>query len=175
MRQRQTNKIYEGLVTCLADLNQIKPKDLINKEPLGQSLRFRTELPFLERTLELFHRLSRRDLSGLPSDVLQRMHANAFETFSHFRAISTLAEEHPEHFDQALQALIDEVKGSLDQTSANFALCEGWEQLSNQSNAALTIGVCALVLALALIAYFSSHDKTVADVLLKAVHGIGLS
>jgi hypothetical protein len=175
MRERQTNEIHEALITCLADLNQIKLKDLINNEPLGQSLRFRTEVPFLERTLELFHRLSRRELSGLPSDVLQRMHANASETLSHFRAISTLAEEHPEHFDQALQDLIDEIKGSFDQTSANFVLCQGWEQLSSRSNTALAIGICTLVLALALVAYFSSRDKTVADVLLKAVHGIGLS
>jgi len=171
----QTSEMYESLIACLAELDQIRPMDLLNDEPLGQSLRFRTELPYLGRTLEIFHRLSRRDLTSLPADLLRDASAIASETLGQFRAISTLAEEHPENLDELLRTLIGEIKSSFDRISAIFAVCDGWEQPSRSGNAALAIGVCTLVVALALVAYFSSHDKAVADVLLKAVHGIGLS
>lgn len=173
--KQQTSDMYEHLITCLVELNQIRPMDLLQREALSESLRFRTELPYLERTLEIFHRISRRELTALPLDLLRNIHAIAYAALEQFRGIITLAEEPPDNFDESLRGLIDGIKGSFDRVSANFAIWEDWEQSSKSMNTALAISVCTLVVALTLVAYFSNHDKAVADALLKVVHGIGLS
>jgi len=173
--KRQTRELHEALIACLAELNQIRPMDLLKNEVLVESQLFRAELPYLERTLEVFHRLSRRDLRGLPFDLLRSVNANASAALRQFRKINHLAEEHPENLDEALRGLIEGIKGSFNQVSANFAMCDGWKEPSSAMRAAMMIGVCTLVVTLALVAYFSSHDKAVADTLLKAVHGTGVS
>jgi hypothetical protein len=50
--------VQESLSTCLAELDRIRPATLLQYERLGKSHRFRAELPYLDRTLEMFHRLS---------------------------------------------------------------------------------------------------------------------
>ena len=173
--KRQIRELHERLTACLTKLNHIRPTELLKNIPIGENPSPCKELPELERTLELFHRLSRRNLSGLPFDLLRKVNANASTPLGQFRKINHLAEELPENLDQAMQSVIDDIKGSFDQVSANFARCHGWVHVSNSGNTDLTIALCILGVALGILAYFSTHDKAVADALLKAVHGIGLS
>jgi hypothetical protein len=86
--------------------------------------------------------------------------------------MTTLADDQAENFDEALEGLINEIKGSYDRISANVAraISQGSEQSADLTNAAVALAVCALVAALAILA---SNDKTVADTLLRAAHQIG--
>jgi len=175
--KRQTRDMHERLSACLAELDKIRPTALLNYEPLGESLRFRADLSCLDRTLELFHRLYRRDLTGIPFDLLRNLTADASATLGQVRKITTLADEHPQNFDEALEPLINDIKDSFDRISANVARAasQGSEQPTGLANATVAVAVCALIAALAILAYYSSHDKAVADELLRAVHRVGLS
>ena len=177
MKRRIRKMVHESLSTCLAELDRIRPATLLRYEPLGKSHRFRAELPYLDRTLEMFHRLSRRDLTCLPFDLLRNITADASTTRHQFRRIADLASEKPDNFDERLEGLINEIKHSFDQTFANFArvLSQGSERTSGLTNVAVAVAVCTLVAALAILAHHSTHDKTVADALLRAAHRMGLS
>jgi hypothetical protein len=177
MKRRIRKMVHESLSTCLAELDRIRPATLLQHGPLGKSRRFRAELPYLDRTLEMFHRLSRRDLTSLPFDLLRNVTADASTTLRQFRRITTLASEQSDNFDKTLEGLINEIKHSFDQMFANFAqvLSQDSEQPSGLMNAAVAVAVCTLVVALAILAHYSTHDKTVADVLLRAAHRMGLS
>jgi hypothetical protein len=43
------------------------------------------------------------------------------------------------------------------------------------ANAGVAVAVCTSVVALAILAHYSTHHKTVADALLRAAHRMGLS
>lgn len=169
--------MHESLSACLAELNQIRPTDLLTYEPLGESFRFRAELPYVDRTLEVFHRLYHRDLTGIPFDLLRNITADASATLRQVGRITTLTDEHPENLDEALEPLINDIKDSFDRISANVAraVSQGSEQSAGLTNATLAVAVCALIAAFAILAYYSGHDKAVADELLRAVHRVGLS
>ena len=177
MKRRIRKMVQESLSTCLAELDRIRPATLLQCGPLGKSRRFRAELPYLDRTLEIFHRLSRRDLTHLPFDLLRNITADASTTRRQFRRITSLASEKSDNFDETLEGLINEIKHSFDQMFANFArvLSQGSEPTSGLKNAAVAVAVGTLVAALAILAHYSTHDKTVADALLRAAHRMGLS
>ena len=175
--KQQIRDMHERLNACLAELNQIRPTDLFKYEPLGQSFRFRAELPYIDRTFEVFHRLYHRDLTGIPFDLLRNITADASATLGQVRRITTLADGHPENFDEALERPINEIKESFDRISANVAraVSQGSEQSTDLTNATVAVAVCALIAALVILAYYSGHDNAVADELLRAVHRVGLS
>ena len=177
MKRRIRKMVHESLSACLAELYRIRPATLLQYEPLGKSHRFRAELPYLDRTLEMFHRLSRRDLTCLPFDLLRNITADASTTRRQFSRITALASERSDNFDETLEGLINEVKHSFDQMFANFArvLSQGSERTSGLTNARVAVAVCMLVAALAILAHYSTHDKTVTDALLRAAHRMGLS
>src|SRR5437868_14644597 len=69
--ERQTR---ERLDACLAELNRIRPATLLREDILGRALDFRiTGLPYFERTLELYHRLSHCDLDLVPLARLENI------------------------------------------------------------------------------------------------------
>jgi hypothetical protein len=73
--------------------------------------------------------------------------------------------------------LIEEVRDSIAQISTNLERVitqpQEWEQHPSTS-ITLMVGLCTLVLALAAVAYYSTHERTVADSILNAVHRVGL-
>ena len=141
-------------------------------ESLRQSVRFRAELPHLDRTLEIFHRLYRRDLTGIPLDLLRSITDDASVTLEKVRGMTALADEQAENFDEALEGLINEVRGSYDRISANLAraISQGPERSPGLTKTAVALAVCVFVAVLAILA---SNDKTVGDALLRAAHRIG--
>jgi hypothetical protein len=175
--KRQIRDMHERLGACLAELNQVRPTALLNSGALGESFRFRAELPYLDRTFEVFHRLSRRDLAGVPFDLLRNLTADASATLGQVRKITALAEERAENFDEALEQVLNEIKESFDRISANVAraLSQRSERSTGLTNAATAVAVSALVGAFAILAYYSSRDRAVADAILRAAHRIGLS
>jgi hypothetical protein len=54
--------MHERLSTALAELGRVKPSDFSREDELGRDLSFRARLSYFDRTLDLFHRLSRCDL-----------------------------------------------------------------------------------------------------------------
>jgi hypothetical protein len=171
-KRRQILDTHERLRAGLAELNQIRPAALLSYERLGQSLRFRAGLPYLDRTFEIFHRLYRRDLTGIPLDLLRSITDDACATLDKVRGMTALADEQAENFDEALEGLINEVKGSYDRISANVAraISQRQERSPDLTKAAVALAVVVFVAALAILA---SNDKTVGDALLRAAHRIG--
>jgi hypothetical protein len=73
--------------------------------------------------------------------------------------------------------LIEEVCESFARISTDFERVITQPLGSEQdplTGIALTIGVCTLAIALAAIAYYSTHERTVADSILNAVHRVRL-
>jgi hypothetical protein len=75
--------------------------------------------------------------------------------------------------------LIDDVKNSFERISPNVGIVVS--QLPNRhhdfarsTSAALMVGLCVLVSALAVVAYYSVNDRTVADKLRSAVYRVRL-
>jgi hypothetical protein len=151
-------------------LNQIKPTNLLREDVLGRNLSFRAGLAYFDRTLELFHRLSRRDLGQASFADLANMTDDAARTLDQFRKIRSFTGE---VFDPTAtrDLLIEEVRDSFARISADFERVTirqlGWEQSPSMA-IALTIGLCTLVLALATLTYYSTHDGTVADEIINA-------
>jgi hypothetical protein len=83
--KKASRRVHERLRSCLAELNQIKPSDLLREEVLGRNLSFRAGLLYFDRTLELFHRLSRRDLGQASFADLSNMTDGAARTLDQFR------------------------------------------------------------------------------------------
>jgi hypothetical protein len=55
--KKARRQMHERLSTGLAELSRIKPTDFV-REDVGRDLSFRVGLPYFDRTLELFHRIS---------------------------------------------------------------------------------------------------------------------
>ena len=168
-------QMYERLGACLAELGQVKPSDFL-REDVGRDLSFRVGLPYFDRTLELFHRLSRCDLGGASFADLANMTDDAARTLDQFHRILSFTGEDIENPREARNLLIEEVSDSFARISTDFERViqpRGRGQHSSTS-IALTIGLCTLALALAAIAYYSTHERTVADSILNAVHRVRL-
>jgi hypothetical protein len=173
-QKRQTR---ERLNTCLAELGQIRRPALLGENVLAKNVSFRAGLPCFERTLELFHRLSRCNLDHVPFADLKNITDDAANTVDQFRKIVSFTGENVENSREARDLLIDEVDASFPHISTNFAIVVSQPPRRQggfvaSTSAALTIGFCTLVFALAAVAYYSAHDGTVADKILSAVHRI---
>jgi hypothetical protein len=174
---KQKRQTRERLDACLAELNQIRPTALLRENVLARNLSFRAGLPCFERTLELFHRLSRNDLDHVPLADLKNITDDAANTVDRFRKILSFTGENVENPRDARDLLIDEVDASFPRISTNFAIVVSQPprrqgRFVASTSAAFSIGFCTLVFALAAVAYYSTHDGTVADKILTAVHRI---
>ena len=85
--------MQERLGSRLAELNQIKPTNLLREDVLGRNLSFRAALAYFDRTLELFHQVSRRDLSHAAFADLANMTDDAARALDHFHEILSLTVE----------------------------------------------------------------------------------
>ena len=174
---RQKQHTRERLDTCLVELNQMRPTALLHEDVLGTNHSFRAGLPCFERTLELFHRLSRCYLDHVPLADLKNITDDAANTLDQFRKILNFTGDNVENPREARDILIDDVDASFPRISANFATVVSQPprrrgRFAASTSAAFTIGFCTLVFALAAVAYYSTHDGTVADKILNVVHSI---
>ena len=173
-RKRQTR---ERLDACLAELNKIRPTALLREDVLGRDLGFRAGLAYFDRLLELFHRLSRCDLDVIPLARLEKITIDAENTVGQFRKILSFTGQDLDRPREARDLLIDEVRDSFERVSTNLAIVvsqlpEQHQEVAPPTGAALMLGICVLVSALAVLAYYSMNNRTVAENLLNAVHKI---
>jgi hypothetical protein len=172
--ERQTR---ERLDACLAELNRIRPATLLREDILGRALDFRiTGLPYFERTLELYHRLSHCDLDLVPLARLENITDDAESTVDQFRKILSFTGEDAKNPRDARDLLIKDVRDSFERISANLGivlspLLEQHQESALPTSSAFMVGLCILVLALAVLTYYSMHDGTV-EKLLNAVHRV---
>ncbi len=176
---RQKRQARERLDACLAELNQIRPAALRREDVLGRDLGFRIGLAYFERTLELYHRLSHCDLDLVPLARLKNITNDAEDTVDQFRKILNFTGKDLQNPREARDLLIDDVKDSFERISPNVGIVVS--QLPNRhhdfarsTSAALMVGLCVLVSALAVVAYYSVNDRTVADKLRSAVYRVRL-
>src|SRR5277367_4632138 len=85
--KKARRQMQERLSSRLAELNQIKPTKLLREDVLGRNLSFRAALAYFDRTLELFHQVSRRDLSQAAFADLANMTDDAARALDHFHKI----------------------------------------------------------------------------------------
>jgi len=165
--------MHDRLSACLAELSRMKAGDFLRGDVLGRDLGFRAGLQYFDRTLELFHRLSRCDFGQAPFKDLASMTDDAARTLDQFHRVLSFTGEDVENPYEARDLLIEEVRQSFARISADFERViiqpRGWGQYPSTS-IAVTIGLCLLVLALAAVAYYSTHERGVADRILDAVH-----
>ena len=174
---RQKRQTRERLNACLAELNKIRPTALLREDVLGRDLGFRAVLAYFDRLLELFHRLSRCDLDPIPLARLKNIMNDAESTLGQFRKILSFAGQDLDNPREARDLLIDEVKDSFEHVSTNLTIVvsqlSGLQQeVARPTGATLMLGLCVLVSALAVLAYYSMNNSTVADKLLNAVYRI---
>lgn len=166
--------MQERLGSRLAELNQIKPTNLLREDVLGRNLSFRAALAYFDRTLELFHQVSRRDLSHAAFADLANMTDEAARALDHFHEILSLTVEGVDPI-ATRDLLIEEVGDSFARISTDFERVTfrwpEWEQHPSPG-IALTIDTFTLILALAAIAYYSANDRTVSNRILDAVHRV---
>jgi hypothetical protein len=173
---RQNREMRERLDACLAELNRIRPATLLREDILGRALDFRTGLPYFERTLELYHRLSRCDLDLVSLARLKNITDDAESTVDQFRKILSFTGEDVENPGDVRDLLIKDVRDSFERVSTNLGivlspLLEQHQESALPASSAFIVGLCILVSALVLLAYYySMHDGTV-EKLLNAVHG----
>jgi len=80
-------KTHERLEVCLSELTKLRPIVLLCEDVLGKELGFRAGLQSFERTLNLFYRISKRNLEHIPHANLQAIAADAEKTVDQFRKI----------------------------------------------------------------------------------------
>jgi hypothetical protein len=174
--KKARRQMHERLSTGLAELSRIKPTDFV-REDVGRDLSFRVGLPYFDRTLELFHRISRCDLGQASFADLANLAGDAERTLDQFHRALSFTGEDLENPRKARNLLIEEVCESFARISTDFERVITQPLGSEQdplTGIALTIGVCTLAIALAAIAYYSTHERTVADSILNAVHRVRL-
>ena len=143
---------------------------------IGRDLSFRAGLPYFDRTLELFHRISRCDLGQASFADLANLADDAETTLDQFHRALSFTGEDVENPREARDLLIEEVRDSFARISTDFerviTQLRGGQHPS--TIIAFTVGLCTLAIALAAIAYNSTHERTVADSILNAVHRVRL-
>src|SRR5260370_6526711 len=117
--ERQTR---ERLDAYLAELNRIRPATLLREDILGRALDLRTGLPYFERTLELYHRLSRCDLDLVSLARLENITDDAETTVDQFRKILSFTGEDVENPGDARDLLIKDVRDSFERISTNVGI-----------------------------------------------------
>ena len=173
--KKARRQVHERLSIGLAELSWIKPTDFV-REDVGRDLSFRAGLPYFDRTLELFHRISRCDLGQASLADLAKMTDAATRTLDQFHRILSFTGEDVENPRAARDLLIEEVCDSFARISSDFerVFIQPREGQHSSTIIALTVGLCTLAIALAAIAYHSTHERTVADSILNAVHRVRL-
>jgi hypothetical protein len=179
-KARQKRQTRERLNACLAELNKIRPTALLREDVLGRDLGFRAGLAYFDRLLELFHRLSRCDLGLVPFARLKSITNDAEDTLGQLRKILSFTGQDLDNPREARDLLIDEVRDSFEYVSSKLTIAvsqlSGLQQeVARPTSAALMLGLCVLVSALAVLAYYSMNNSTVADKLLNAVYGVRFS
>ena len=174
--KKARRQMHERLSAALAELRQVKPSDFSREDELGRDLSFRVGLPYFDRTLELFHRLSRCDLGQASLADVANLTDDAARTLDQFHRILSFTGEDLENPRAARDLLIEEVCDSFAHISADFerVFIQPREGQHSSTIIALTVGLCTLALALAAIAYYSTHETTAADSILNAVHRVRL-
>jgi len=176
-RKRQTR---ERLDACLTELNQIRPTALLREDVLGRDLVFRKGLAYFERTLELYHRLSHRDLDLVPLARLKNITNYAGNAVDQFRKILSFTGKDLQSPLEARDLLIDDVKDAFERISPSVGMIvsqlpQRHQDLARSTSTALMVGLCVLVSALALVAYYSVADRTIAYKLLSVVYQVRFS
>jgi hypothetical protein len=169
-------QVQERLSTGLAELIRMKPSDFIHDD-FPRDLSFRAGLQYFDRTLELFHRISRSNLGRASLADLATLADDAERTLDQFNRAISFTVEDVENAREARDLLIEEVRDSFARISIDFerAITRPLESEPDPSTiVALTVGLCTLAIALATIAYYSTHERTVANSILNAVHGVRL-
>jgi len=177
---KQKRQTRERLNACLAELNKIRPTALLREDVLGRDLGFRAGLEYFDRLLELFHRLSRCDLEVIPVARLKNITNDAENTVGQFRKILSFTGQDLDSPREARDLLIDEVRDSFERVFLNLAIVVSQlpvqhQEVARPTSAALMLGICVLVSALAALAYYSTHDRSVVDKLLNTVHRVRFS
>ena len=177
---KQIRETRERLDACLAELNQLRPTALIREGALGRELSFRAGLPYFERTLELFHRLSRCDLDHVLLAHLKNITNDAENTVDQFRKILSFTGKDLQSPLEARDLLIDDVNDAFERISPSVGIIvsqlpQRHQDLARSTSTALMVGLCVLVSALALVAYYSVADRTIADKLLNVVYQVRFS
>ncbi len=168
--------MHERLSTALAELRQVKPIDFAREDLLGKDLSFRAGLSYFDRTLELFHRLSLRDLGQASFADLANMTDDAARTLDQLHRILSFTGEDVENPRAARDLLIKEVRDSFARICTDFerVIIPRRLEQHQSTSIALTIGLCTLVLALVVVAYYSTHETAVANIILNAVRRVRL-
>jgi hypothetical protein len=177
---RRLRETRERLNASLDELSHIRPAALLREEVLGRALCFRTGLEYFERTLELFHRLSRCDLDHVPLVVLESIADDAASTVDQFRAILSFTTKNLENPREARDFLIYDVRNSYERISTNVEIVVSqrarWQQgIARSKRPALTVALCTLLFVLAVIVYYSIYDKPITDKILNAVRRVRMS
>ena len=174
--KKARRQMHERLSAALAELGQVKPSDFSREDELGRDLSFRVGLPYFDRTLELFHRLSRCDLGQASLADVAKLTDDAARTLDQFHRILSFTGEDLENPRAARDLLIEEVCDSFARISSDFerVFIQPREGQHSSTIIALTVGLCTLALALAAIAYYSTHERTAAASILNAVHRVRL-
>ncbi len=176
---RHKRQTREHLDACLAELNQIRPATLLREDVLGRDLGFRMGLAYFERTLELYHRLSHCDLDLLPLARLKNIANDAENTVDQFRKILSFTGKDLQSPLEARDLLIDDVKDSFERISPNVGIVvsqlpKRHQDFARSTSAAFVVGLCVLISALAVVAYYSVNDRTIADKLRNAMYRVRL-
>lgn len=136
--KKATRQMYERLSACLAELGQVKPSDFSRENVLGRDLSFRAGLPYFDRTLELFHRLSRCDLGQASFADLANMTDDAARTLDQFHKILSFTGEDVENPREARDLLIEEVRDSFARISNDFERViiepRGWSNIHRRAS-----------------------------------------
>ena len=168
-------QMQERLSTLLAELSRMKPSDFV-REDVARDLSFRAGLQYFDRTLELFHRISRSNLGQASLADLANLAGDAERTLDQFHRAISFTGEDVENPREARDLLIEEVRDSFARISTDFerAITPLGSEQDPSTIIAFTVGLCTLAIALAAIAYCSTHERTVADSILNAVHRVRL-
>ena len=173
--RRSVRETHERLEGCLSELTKLRPIGLLREDVLGKELGFRAGLSHFERTLNLFYRLSKRNLAHIPHAHLQAIAAGAEKTVDQFRKIVSFTGDGIENPQQVRDLLIDDVYRSFEPISEDLRMVVDQPPRQQKTWSMSTIFISALIAAFAsaTITYYSSFNGAVADKLLDVLRGVG--
>jgi hypothetical protein len=101
----------ERLGVCLMRLAAMKPRDLAR--PAHSNVSFHSGLPYFERTLQLFRKVSDTNLREVPSEYLKIVADDAQETLVRLTHIQNFTGEGVEHPEQVRSEMLTDLRDSL--------------------------------------------------------------
>ena len=119
--KKARRQVHERLSIGLAELSRIKPTDFV-REDVGRDLSFRAGLPYFDRTLELFHRISRCDLGQASFADLANLAGDAETTLDQFHRALSFTGEDVENPGDARDLLIKDIRDSFERISTNVGI-----------------------------------------------------